>query len=53
VKRGGSYNNDANNLQTGNRNNDNPYNENNNIGFRLASTGALMGIELFTDNSTE
>lgn len=41
VKRGGSWNNNANNLQVGNRNNNNPNNENNNIGFRLASTGAL------------
>jgi len=50
--RGGSYNNNANNLQVGNRNNNNPYNENNNIGFRFASTGAIMSLELFTDNST-
>jgi formylglycine-generating enzyme required for sulfatase activity len=50
--RGGSYNNNANNLQVGNRNNNNPYNENNNIGFRFASTGAIMSLELFKDNST-
>lgn len=30
IKRGGSYNNSADNLQVGNRNNNNPYNENNN-----------------------
>ena len=52
VKRGGSWNNSANNMQVGNWNNNNPYNENNNIGFRFASTGAFMCIELFTDNST-
>jgi formylglycine-generating enzyme required for sulfatase activity len=40
VIRGGSYNNNANNLQVGNRNNNNPNNANNNIGFRFASTGA-------------
>jgi hypothetical protein len=53
VIRGGSYDNDANNLQVGNRNNNNnPYNANNNNGFRFASTGAIMSLELFTDNST-
>jgi formylglycine-generating enzyme required for sulfatase activity len=52
VIRGGSYNNNANNLQVGNRNNNNPNNANNNIGFRFASTGATMSFELFTDNST-
>lgn len=41
VKRGGNWNNSANNLQVGNRNNNNPYNENNNIGFRVARSGAL------------
>ena len=41
VKRGGSWNNNANNLQVGNRNNNNPSNENSNNGFRLASTGAF------------
>ena len=50
--RGGSWNNNANNLQVGNVNNNNPYNENNNVGFRLASTGAYTRIGLFTDNST-
>jgi hypothetical protein len=34
--RGGSWNNNANNLQSSNRNN-NPTNENNNIGFRVAT----------------
>jgi formylglycine-generating enzyme required for sulfatase activity len=34
--RGGSWNNNDNNLQSSNRNNNNPSNENNNIGFRVA-----------------
>ena len=53
MKRGGSWNNDANNLQVGNRNNNNPDNENNNIGFRLSSTGAFMRIGLFKDGPAE
>jgi formylglycine-generating enzyme required for sulfatase activity len=36
VKRGGSWNNDGQNLRSAQRNNDNPSNRNNNIGFRLA-----------------
>jgi formylglycine-generating enzyme required for sulfatase activity len=35
--RGGSLNNNANNLQSSNRNNNNPTNENNNVGFRVSS----------------
>ena len=35
--RGGSWNNNENNLRSSNRNNNNPDNENNNIGFRVAS----------------
>jgi hypothetical protein len=50
VKRGGSFNNNADNLQVGNVNNNNPNNENNNLGFRFASTGAFMSFGLFTDN---
>ena len=38
VKRGGSWNNNANNCTSSNRNNNNPSNENNNNGFRLVST---------------
>ena len=38
VKRGGSWNNNANNLRSANRNNNTPTNRNNNIGFRLVST---------------
>jgi len=35
--RGGSWNNNENNLRSSNRNDNNPTNENNNIGFRVAS----------------
>jgi hypothetical protein len=38
VKRGGSWNNNANNCRSANRNNNNPNNRNNNNGFRAAST---------------
>ncbi len=38
VKRGGSWNNNANNCTSSNRNNNNPSNSNNNLGFRLSST---------------
>ncbi|MEB3298866.1 MAG: SUMF1/EgtB/PvdO family nonheme iron enzyme [Candidatus Sericytochromatia bacterium] len=41
VIRGGSWNNDASNTRAANRNNNNPDNRNNNIGFRLASPGIL------------
>ncbi|MBR4188454.1 MAG: SUMF1/EgtB/PvdO family nonheme iron enzyme [Kiritimatiellae bacterium] len=37
VKRGGSWNNDAANCRSANRNNNNPSNRNNNLGFRLSS----------------
>jgi len=36
--RGGAFNNDANNLAASNRNNNNPTNQNHNIGFRVASS---------------
>jgi len=36
VKRGGNWNNNAQNCRSANRNNNNPSNRNNNIGFRLA-----------------
>jgi hypothetical protein len=36
VNRGGSWNNDAVNCRAANRNNNNPDNRNNNLGFRLA-----------------
>ncbi|WP_201778658.1 SUMF1/EgtB/PvdO family nonheme iron enzyme [Levilinea saccharolytica] len=34
--RGGSWNNESNNIRTANRNRNNPDNRNNNIGFRCA-----------------
>lgn len=48
VNRGGSWNNNAQNVRSANRNNNDPSNRNNNIGFRLASTfhsrtGAVQG----------
>ena len=38
VIRGGSWNNNANNMRASNRNNNNPGNINNNLGFRCANT---------------
>jgi len=38
VKRGGNWNNNANNCRVANRNNNNPGNSNNNIGFRILNT---------------
>jgi len=38
VKRGGSWNNNAENIRSANRNNNTPSNNNNNIGFRLSNT---------------
>ncbi|MFH1357167.1 MAG: hypothetical protein ABII18_08560 [bacterium] len=38
--RGGSWNNNAKNARSANRNNNDPENRNNNIGFRLASPAA-------------
>jgi formylglycine-generating enzyme required for sulfatase activity len=35
VKRGGSWDNNGQNLRSAQRNNDNPSNRNNNLGFRL------------------
>jgi formylglycine-generating enzyme required for sulfatase activity len=40
VNRGGSWNNDADNARAAYRNNWNPDNRNDNLGFRLASPGA-------------
>lgn len=40
VIRGGSWNNNASNLRSANRNNDRPGNRNDNVGFRLVSTYA-------------
>jgi len=39
VLRGGSWNNNWNNVRAANRNNNNPDNRNNNIGFRCAAAG--------------
>ena len=41
VIRGGSWNNNAQNLRSANRNNDDPSKRNSNIGFRLVSTSEL------------
>ena len=41
VIRGGSWNNNASNLRSANRNNDRPGNRNDNVGFRLVSTYAI------------
>jgi len=38
VKRGGSWNNNAENCRVANRNNNDPDNSNNNIGLRIANT---------------
>lgn len=38
VIRGGSWNNNAQNLRSAQRNNDHPDNRNDNVGFRLVST---------------
>jgi hypothetical protein len=48
VKRGGSWNNNAQNCRSANRNNNNPNNMNNNIGLRLSST-ARCEWPRFTD----
>ena len=51
--RGGSWNNNENNLRSSNRNSNNPTNENNNVGFRVARplkgrlpNGQIMGAEV-------
>ena len=41
--RGGSFNNNDNNLHAANRNNNNPTNENNNIGSRVAEAPECRG----------
>ncbi|GEM_PF-6274387 len=51
VKRGGSFDNNDDNLRVSNRNDDNPSNDNDNLGFRCASsrhsqTGSLHGCYL-------
>ncbi|HOA13326.1 MAG TPA: SUMF1/EgtB/PvdO family nonheme iron enzyme [Myxococcota bacterium] len=39
VNRGGSWNNDARNVRAANRDNNDPGNRNDNLGFRVASSG--------------
>lgn len=46
--RGGSWNNNPENLRSANRNNNTPTNRNNNIGFRIART-AHAGVSRFTE----
>jgi formylglycine-generating enzyme required for sulfatase activity len=41
--RGGSFNNNNDNLHASDRNNNNPNNENNNIGFRVSKAPELPG----------
>jgi hypothetical protein len=50
VFRGGSWNNKPRRLRSANRNNNNPDNRNNNLGFRLASPPALPGVTASTDS---
>jgi len=47
VKRGGSWNNNAQNCRSANRNNNSPGNRNNNLGFRLSSSryGRLRRVQ--------
>lgn len=42
VLRGGSWNNNARNVRSANRNNNDPTNRNNNVGFRVASTPVIV-----------
>ncbi|MCB9503790.1 MAG: SUMF1/EgtB/PvdO family nonheme iron enzyme [Deferribacteres bacterium] len=52
VVRGGSWNNNPNNVRAANRNNNNPENRNNNIGFRLVNTFPA-GVFSFTEEKSE
>ena len=51
VNRGGSWNNDPDNCRVANRNNDNPDNRNDNIGFRLANTGTRQPLGLYAGSA--
>ena len=53
--RGGSWNNNARNCRSANRNNNDPGNRNNNAGFRLAAhdTAGKAGIRAFRDDRTD
>ena len=46
VKRGGSWNNNANNCRSANRNNNNPDNSNNNIGFRVVRRYSPVKLQI-------
>jgi len=50
VKRGGSWNNNAQNCRSANRNNNSPGNRNNNLGIRLSSSryGQMLCVHGFT-----
>ncbi|MCI0691142.1 SUMF1/EgtB/PvdO family nonheme iron enzyme [candidate division KSB1 bacterium] len=50
--RGGSWNNNPQNVRCANRNNNEPTNRNNNVGFRCAQDAGNQdaGVQLFTDN---
>jgi len=53
VNRGGSWNNNASNCRTANRNNNNPTNRNNNLGFRPARPAAQYEMRmLYTEPDT-
>jgi formylglycine-generating enzyme required for sulfatase activity len=47
VNRGGSWNNSATNCRVANRNNNNPTNSNNNIGFRVARSSKVMFEQIY------
>ncbi len=49
MNRGGSWNNNAENCRVANRNNNNPDNRNNNLGFRLVSTKRHGHVVSFKD----
>jgi hypothetical protein len=49
VKRGGNFNNNAQNTRSANRNNNSPDNRNNNLGARLLSTGPVARRGTSTD----
>jgi RNA-directed DNA polymerase len=53
VNRGGSWNNNADNLRSSNRNNNDPANINNNLGFRPVSTDAFRERRRFTDRPAD
>ena len=46
--RGGSFNNEADNVRCANRNDNNPNNDNDNNGFRLVVVGESHGFLLFS-----